>query len=175
MTRAGLLITALLTTTPLAAQGRSAAHTDYFHAVAAFFNLPASEVVILSEWDVDADEIPVILFVARRAGVSPEALVALREAGQGWAALTRRYRVGAAALHVPIRDDAPAGRLDDAYARFRTTPVGEWNSLTLSDHDIVGLVNVRVIAQELDLPAERVLAATSSTDSYVQLYTSLRR
>lgn len=159
---------------PARAQERGAARADYFRAVAEFFNLPASEIAILGDWDISADEIPVVLFVARRAGVSPEALVALRDGGQGWSELSERYEVGPAAFHVPVRDDAPAGRLADAYARFRSTPVGEWSTIRLSDYEIVALVNVRVISQSLRLPAERVLAESGELDSFVGLYARLR-
>jgi len=174
MKRALFMLTLCLVTAPqLSAQ--DAARADYFRAVAGFFNLPANEVAILSDWEMPADEIPVVLFVARRAGVSPEALVALRSSGQSWSALTTQYRVNATALHVPIRDDAPAGALASAYESFRSRPVGEWSGIRLSDADIIGLVNVRVIAQSLALPAEQVLRQSSPGVTYVALYAQLIR
>ena len=66
---------------------QDAAHSDYFRSVARYFSLPASEVSILAEWEIAPDEVPVVLFVARRSGVSPEAVVALRDSGQSWASL----------------------------------------------------------------------------------------
>lgn len=165
----------VLVAVPSAAQQHDAARRDYFRAVAGFFNLPPTEIAILSDWQVPAGEIPVVLFVARRAGVSPEALVALRDSGQGWSDLADRYRVRASAFHVPVGDDADTGRLEEAYRLFRSTPVGEWNTLRLSDDDIVTLVNVRVISQSLGLPAERVMAATAQAISFVELYARLSR
>jgi len=157
-----------------AVSAQDAARADYFRAVAGHFNMPANEVAILGEWPLPADEIPVVLFVARRSGVSPEAVVALRESGQSWGSLTRRYRITPSALHVPIRDDAPAGGLSAAYDLYRTTPVGQWDGLALTDADIIGLVNVRVLSQALRLSAERVAAASGSTATYVDLYVRLR-
>ena len=157
------------------AQDPGAAHADYLRAVAGFFNLPSNEVAILSDWEIPPEEIAVVLFVARRAGISPEALVALRDGGQSWSTLTDRYRVGPSALHVPVRDDAAAGALAGAYERFRSTPVGEWRSIRLSDRDIIALVNVRVISQSLGLPAERVIGQTSPAGSFVTLYAQLKR
>lgn len=171
----GTLIIAMLLAAPVAAQERAAARTDYFRAVAGFFNLPPNEIAILSDWRIPADEIPVVLFVARRAGVSPEALVALRQSGSGWSTLAERYRVRASAFHVPVGDDAPTGRLEATYGQFRSTPVGEWGALRLSDDAIVALVNVRVISQSLRLPAERVLAETTAGESFVDLYSRLAR
>ena len=143
--------------------------------MAAFFSLPANEVAILGDWEIQSEEIAVVLFVARRAGVSPEALVALRSSGQSWSALVDRYRVTPSALHVPIGDDAPAGSLSEAYDQFRATPVSEWREIELDDDDIVGLVNVRVISQALAVSPEAVLVRTDSVDSFVQLFAMLSR
>lgn len=160
---------------PAVGQDRAVAQAAYFRAVAGFFNLPPNEVAILSDWDLQPDEIPVVLFMARRGGVSPEALVALRDSGQSWAALAQRYRIGPAALHVPVRDDAPAGTLAEAYEHYRSTQVSDWGSIRLTDADIIALVNIRVISQSLGVPAERVLANTTSAGSFVQLYANLKR
>lgn len=160
---------------PAAGQDIGAARADYFRAVARFFSLPANEVAILSDWEIPADEIPVVLFIARRGGVSPEALVALRGSGRTWSALAERYRVGPAALHVPVPDEATAGRLTTAYAQYRSVPVADWSSIRLSDADIVALVNVRVISQSLGLSAARVLSGTDSAATFVELYAQLKR
>lgn len=171
----GLVVMGLAQAGEAAAQAQEAARQDYFRAVAGFFSLPTSEVAILGDWDIPADEIPVVLFMARRAGVSPEALVALRDSGQSWSALAARYRVTAAALHVPVPDDATTGSLSGIYETYRSTPVSEWASIAVTDRDIVGLVNARLIAQALRLPAERVLGRTGSTPTFVQLYAELKR
>lgn len=161
--------------TEVRGQGRSAAQAAYLEAVASYFRLPPSEVTILADWDITPDEIPAILFVAAHAGVSAEALVALRRSGLGWGDLVARYRITAAALHVPVRDEAPTGALSGAYEAYRATPVGEWPSIRLRDQDVIALVNVRVIAQTLGLSAEEVIRQTDSASSYVELFARLRR
>ena len=159
---------------PVAGQAPQAARVDYFDAVARFFSLPSNEVSILSEWEISADEIPVVLFVARRSGVSPEALVALRQAGQSWSVLAARYGVGSAALHVPVPDDAHAGALDRAYDGYRSTPVERWSTIRLSHDEVVDIVNVRLISQSLGLPVARVIGETSTSGSHVALYERLK-
>ena len=171
----GVFMTALVASTSAQAQERDSARGAYFEAVAGFFRMPPSEVAILGDWEIAPDEIPVVLFVARRAGISPEALVALRRSGRSWSDLIVRYGIGAPALHVPIRDQAPAGALAAAYERYRGTPVADWRTIPLSDADVVALVNVRVIAQTLGLPAEEVIRRTGSVSSYVELFAQLGR
>jgi hypothetical protein len=157
------------------AQGQSGAEQAYYRAVARYFQLPESEVSILADWDLPADEIPVLLFVARRAGVSAEALVALREAGRSWIELSDRYQIGARALHVPLHDPAAAGRLSGLYETFGSTPVDRWGDIRLSSEDIVALVNVRVLSQSLGLSPDEIMRRTANAGSFVELYSQLIR
>jgi hypothetical protein len=177
MKRAVLVLSMWLLTPVIgaAAQDVDTAQADYLRAVADFFDLPTSEVAILGDWDIPAQEIAVVLFIGRRSGVSPEAIVALRAAGQSWSDLAARYRVGASTLHVPIRDDASAGRLSALYDRYRQTPVAEWTSIELGDRDVVALVNIRVISQSVGASTEEVFRRTESTTSFVELYAQLKR
>ncbi|HKJ03572.1 MAG TPA: hypothetical protein VJ997_13985 [Longimicrobiales bacterium] len=172
-TAIALLVLAVAGAAGARAQGEStAAREAYFGAVAEFFQLPRSEVTILGDWRLGADEIPVVLFVARKAGVSPEALVALRRSGQGWGELVARYHLTAALFHVPLPDRAAAGVLSSCFDRYRTTPVERWSEITLSDPDIVGLVNLRVLAQTLRMSPEAVLEQ-SGQGAWHELYLRL--
>jgi len=173
--RAGAALGVLLTVSAPAASGQdaSAAATQaYFGAVAEYFVLPRSEVDILGEWRLLEEEIPVVLFLARRGGVSPEAVVALRRSGQGWVALAQRFRLGAAQFHVPLPSSAPLGSLAAAYERFRALPTSRWREIELTDGDIVELVNLRVLAETLRRPPEEILAERAR-GSWVETYVRL--
>lgn len=170
-----LFATMALAAAATEAQQQSSAERAYFRAVARYFDLPEGEVAILGHWDLPADEVPVLLFVARRAGVSPEALVALRESGRSWAELSARYQIGARALHVPVTDTAATGRLASIYVTFRETPVDRWEDIRLSSEDVVALVNVRVLSQSLGMRPDDVMRRTAEASSFVELYAQLLR
>jgi len=157
------------------AQQHSGAESAYFRAVARYFEISEGEIAILGNWDLPHDEIPVLLFVARRAGVSAEALVALRESGRSWTELSVRYQIGAPALHVPLQDPASAGALSTLYVTFRDTPVDRWDEIHPSAQEIVALVNVRVLSQSLGLSPDDIMRRTADTMSFVELYSQLIR
>jgi len=154
------------------AAGGAGATEAYFGAVAEYFVLPRSEVAILGEWNLPAEEIPVVLFLARRGGVSPEAVMALRRSGQGWAALAQRYRLGAGQFHVPLPESAPAGSLEGAYERFRSLPASRWREIELTDGDIVALVNLRLLSETLRRLPQQILAEQAQS-SWVEVYSRL--
>jgi len=155
--------------------GQGGEERAYFSAVARYFQIPEAEIAILGNWDLPSDEIPVVLFVARRAGVSAEALVALRESGRSWPELGERFGIGARQLHVPLSDPGSAGALESVYERFRVTPVEEWGSIGLTGADVVALVNVRVLSQVLGVPPDDVTRRIQDAESFVELYGRLIR
>ncbi|HET9949641.1 MAG TPA: hypothetical protein VFQ22_12010 [Longimicrobiales bacterium] len=172
---AAVLAVATLATTAPGIEAQSAAERSYFEAVARYFGMPSTEVAILADWDLPAEEIPVVLFLARRSGVSAEALVALRESGHSWTSLADRYGVRANTLHVPVRDPSSAGAFSGLYQRFQSTPVGQWTSIPLTDEDIIALVNVRVLSSATGVSPDDILRRTSVTSNFVDLYAQLLR
>ena len=169
-------VEALLTAAVLALTGQAAAAQDvssrlaYFRAVADYFEVATAEVSILADWDLPPDEIPVALFLANRAGISPEALVALRGSGRGWVELARRYDVGAAQLYVPLSRPPSSGLLAAAYEQYQARPVGDWPQIGLTDEDIVTLVNVRVLSSALGMGPDEILQRRVAARSFVDLY-----
>lgn len=174
-TFAAALTAVALMATSSDAQERGPGEAAYFRAVALYFDLPESEIGILGDWDLPSDEIPVVLFVARRSGVSAEALVALRESGHSWVQLARRYGIGAAALHVPLPNPRAAGALAPLYESFQGTPQSRWSEIRLEDANIVALVNIRVLSGALGLDPAVIAGRTAGTTSFVDLYAQLVR
>jgi len=173
----GVVVLAALGAAPLSGQARTAqGGTDgYLRALGEYFRVPAEEVSILTEWNLGSEEIPVVLFLARRGGGSADALVALKRGGQSWFDLGRRYGLDAAAYHVTLPESADAGALASAYQKYRAAPSGSWGGITLQDREVVGLVNLRFLSEFLGVPPARVLDAAGRSGSFVQAYGALQR
>ena len=75
---------------------------------------------------------------------------------------------------MPLPDQAQAGILASAFRQYRSLPADLWSEITLSDGDIVGLVNLRVLAQTLRLSPEDVLREARGEPWY-ELYARLIR
>lgn len=159
-----LLLILACAATSLTAQN---ADTDaYFRTIGGYFDVPHEEVLILSEWRLPADEIPVVLFVARRASIPVDAVVAIRRRGSSWQEISRRYGWGAEAFHLALPEGAEADLLATAYREYRARPRSEWPRIGLSDAEIIILVNVRVLSAHLGLPPVQVLAARARSSNF---------
>ncbi len=169
----GLALAVLASASGAGAQEEGELRRAYFRAVADFFQMPSGEVSILGEWRLPTEEVPVVLFVARRAGVSSEALVALRRSGRGWSELAGRYHLDAAQFYVPLSDDASAGSLQAAYEQYRSLPTPRWSEVSLGDRNIVDLVNLRLVSQTLRIAPATVLAQAVGAGSWDRVYRAL--
>ena len=144
---------------------------SFLRAVAAHFGTPQGEVAVLAQWGLDMAEIPVVLFVADRAGVSPDLVVSQRRRGEGWMTIAGGYSVHAGDFHVPIAGDP--GSLAPAYERFAARAAAEWHEVTLSDAEVVTLVNVRFLSRQLGLQPGAVIGELDGGGGVVAVFVRL--
>ena len=146
----------------------------YFRAMAEHFEVPIGEVAIIGDWELEPDEVPVVLFLSRNAGVSPDALIGLRRSGRPWREVASQFGLGVRSFHISLPEDAPLGFLSRAYGEFRGRPSGDWNQIELNDPEIIALVNLRVLSEQVGVTPLRVLQSREEAGSFVAGFASLR-
>jgi len=162
-----LASTALLGPAALGQEVNPAVREAYFRAVGEHFGVPLREVTLISEGELHPDEVPVVVFMAERAGVSPDALVAFRRRGRPWREVARRFGLNAQAFHLNLPDKAELGSLSRAYGEFRDRPVADWGGIRLEDEDIISLVNLRVLMERTGAAAARILTVRGEAGSFL--------
>lgn len=170
-----LALTALLGLWAVPTSVHAQANAAYLDAVAEHFNVTPAEVAILSRWGMPVDEIPVVLMVAGSAGVSPDAVAALRRSGRPWSELATRYSLSAARLYVALPETADAGPLARVYGEFRSRPSTAWTSIEVQDNEMIWLVNLKFMSEYMRRPASDVLAAMIRAGSGAQAFDALVR
>ncbi len=139
----------------------------YFRAVGEHFGVPFQEVSILSEGGVSPDEVPVVVFMAERAGVSSDALLAFRRRGLPWSEVAGRFGLDALTFHLSLPEAAELGPLAGPYRNFRARPVEEWGEIQLDDAAIVALVNLRVLQGRTGASPSRIMSVRESAGSFL--------
>jgi hypothetical protein len=154
-------------------EGAQEAVEAYLRGVGEFFDVDPEEVSILGEWRLPADEIPVLVFFARRTGVSADALAALRRNGGSWSDLAGRFGLSLQALHTPL----PVGRsgpLSRVVSEYGSLPAVQWRNISLTDEEIIALVNLRFLAGYLEIPPTAVMEGWEGAGSFAGAYRILR-
>jgi hypothetical protein len=158
------------------AHGQAGADRDaYVRLMSIHFELPSGEAERLLEGRLAADELPVVLFLARESGIAAPALVAMRRAGSAWSALGRRAGVGGDRFHVEIPDAAVDARVVRIQERFSATPRSGWAALDFTDDEVITLVHLQVLTRQFNVPVEQVLRARADAATWIEVPARLAR
>jgi hypothetical protein len=141
---------------------------DFHVAVSNYYHVPEREVVVVRDRRVREDEIPVVFFIAQHARVAPATIVDLRLRGLSWWDISVRYHLGADVYYVPVKA-APGPPYGKAYGYYKK-PRTQWNTIVLSDGDVVNLVELRFLSEYYRVPPERVIEARGSHGDFVAVH-----
>ena len=119
---------------------------DFYFSIGSYFNVPTQQVAVIHNRDIPNEQIPVVLFIAKRADVEPQEVIDLREEGFSWMEVALRFGIGPDAFYVNINNPShtPFGH---AYGYYRHYDKKRWRHIRLSDDDIVNLVNLRFVSE----------------------------
>lgn len=135
-----------------------AASVGNFHvAVSNYYQVPEREVIVVRERRIPDEELPVVFFIAQRAHVAPARIVDMRLRGDSWWDISVRFGLGADTYYVPVavpvRTGPPYGRAYGHYKKARK----DWNTIVLTDGDIVNLVELRFMSDHYHVAPERII------------------
>ena len=141
---------------------------DFHVAVSNYYHVPEREVIVVRERRIPDDELPVVFFIAQRAHVPTAQIVDMRLRGGSWWDISVRYGLGAEAYYVPVvvRSGPPYGR---AYGHYKK-PRNQWNTIVLTDADIVNLVELRFISEHYHVAPEHVVELRERDVDFVEIH-----
>jgi hypothetical protein len=141
---------------------------DFHIAVSNYYRVPEREVIVIRERKIRDDELPVVLFLAQRASVSPSTIVDLRLRGLSWWDISVRYGIGPEVYYVPVAV-TPGPPYGKAYGHYKK-PRKQWKTIVLSDDDVVNLVHVRFLSEHYRVPPERVIEVRAHQHDFVAVH-----
>jgi hypothetical protein len=129
---------------------------DFHVAVSNYYHVPQREVVVIRERRIRDEELPVVLFIAQRARVTPATIVDMRLRGMSWWDISVRYGIGPEVYYVPVAV-VPGPPYGKAWGHYKKKPRKQWDTIVLADDDVVNLVQVRFLSDYYGVPPDRVI------------------
>lgn len=140
----------------------------FYLAVGDHFKVAAEQVEVVREEKIADEELPVVFFLAARAGVTPDVIIKLRHSGKSWMEITTDFGLNASIFYVPVTID-PGPPYGKAYGHFRKRDRNDWGHIWLSDDDVVNFVNLRFISEQYDYSPEEVIKMRQNGDNFVNI------
>ena len=146
---------------------------DFHVAVANYYAVPEREVIVIRERRIPDDEIPVALFIARRASVPWSRVVDMRLRGDSWWNISVRLGLGPEIYYVPVAvsPGPPYGR---ALGHYKKKHRKQWSTIVLDDADIVNLVELRFLSEHYGASPERIIQLRGHDRDFVAIHADLR-
>lgn len=164
------LIVALLVTAILApAAGAQDIRSEYVLSVGDFFEVPIEAVTDLQDVGLEDEELPVALFIAQRARVSPTDVAAMRVDGNSWSDVAAAFGAGPSDFYVMISGKIESRKYAAIMNKFKALPQSQWSELPLTDADIVNLVNLKFVYRHHDYSVFEVMAMREVGKSFVRI------
>ena len=149
--------------------------SGFFLAVGDHYRIPQNEVVIIRKRGMPAYEIPVVLFVAKRAHIAPEIVADFRLRDNTWLNTTLRFGLGPEIFYVPVGVAVKHSLYGKVYGYFKHKPKKEWKTILLSDDDIINLVNLKLMSEHYGYPPEKIIEMRSGGQEFGSINDEIRK
>ncbi len=151
------------------------AFTRFFLAIGDYYGIPQREVMMIRERGIPVYEIPVVLFIAKRAHAAPEIITDFRLRDNTWLSTTFHFGLGAEIFYVPMGVVVRDSFYSKAYGYYKHKPKKEWKTIPLNDDDIINLVNLKLISEHYGYPPEKVIQMRSEGREFAAINDEIRK
>jgi hypothetical protein len=146
-----------------------------FHlSVGSHYGIARVEVEKVRRRSLPDDDVAVVLFIAKRAGMAPIKIADLRLKGLSWMDITLKFGLTAEIYHVAFQAD-PGPPYGKAYGYYKNTPRKKWGKISLADVDIINLVNLKVLVEQHGVAPTKLLKMKKSGKSFAGINADLKK
>ncbi len=149
--------------------------SGFFLAVGDYYRVPLREVMIIKERGIPPYEIPVVLFIAKRAHVAPEMITNFRLCDNAWLYTALRFGLGPEIFCVPVGVVARDSLYGKVYRYYNNKPKKEWKTIMLSDDDIINLVNLKLMSEHYGYPPEKIIKMRMEGKEFASINDQIRK
>ncbi len=147
---------------------------EFYLAIGDHYKAPEKEVIIVKERGIPDDDLPVVFFLSKRAGVSPGVIIDLHLGGKSWMDITFHYGLTAEIYYVEVAKvkGPPYGK---AYGHFKNKPKKDWKTIKLVDADIVNFVNLRFLSEHYGHSPDEIISMRSKGESFAKINAKVKK
>lgn len=148
---------------------------SFYLALQDYFRVPEPEIASLKEQGLSYEELPVIFFIAERSQTETRRVMELRLASRTWTEIAFRLGLTPDVFYVPVTSPVSSPPYRHAYTGYSRKPKREWKTVSLTEKDVVNLVNLRFLSENYGCPPERVIDLRAAGRTFLQINEAIRK
>ena len=146
----------------------------FYLAIGEHYKVAEKEIVIVKKKKITDEELPVVFFLAQRAGVAPEVIIKLRLGGKSWMEISTSLGLTAEIFYVPVKH-TPGPPYGKAYGHFKNKKNNQWGTIKLTDTEVVNFVNLRFISEHYGYSPDDVIKMREKGNSFVAINAAVKK
>ena len=140
-----------------------------------YFRIPEPEIAGLNEQGLSYDELPVVFFIAERSQAETLRVVEMRMAGKTWTDIAFRLGLTPDVFYVPVTAPVPPFPITMPTKATTVSRRGNGRRVSLTEKDVINLVNLRFISDNYGCPPERVIEMRAAGKTFLQINEEIRK
>ncbi len=152
-----------------AARPRDGTIHSFYSALRNYYRVPEMEIAGFRESGISYEELPVVFFIAERARTEIQRVIDLRLANRTWTEIAFRFGLTPDIFYVPLATAPTGAPYSRPYGRYNSRPKREWKTVSLTDRDVVNLVNLKFITENYGTPSEQVIRMRSEGKTFLEI------
>jgi len=147
---------------------------SFYLAIGNYYKAPEKEIMVVKKRNIPDEDLPVVFFLARNAGVAPKAIIDLRLKGKTWMQITLHYGLDPGIYYVPVKvvKGPPYGK---ALGHFKNKPKNKWKEIVFDDIEIVNLVNLRFISEYHGYSADEIIKMRAKGKNFMLINDNIKK
>lgn len=146
----------------------------FYLALEDYFRIPEPEIASLTEQGLSYDELPVVFFIAERSQAETERVMEMRMAGRTWTEIAFRLGLTPDVFYVPVTTAVTSAPYNHAYKGYSRKPRREWKTVSLTEKDVINLVNLRFLSDNYRCAPEKVIDMRAAGKTFLQINEAIR-
>jgi hypothetical protein len=141
---------------------------SFYQTLGVYYHLDDSIVTSTRERRIADEDLAVVFYLAKQAGIRPVDVVDLRLLKKSWMELTLHFGLSPE-IYFVAAETTPSLPYSKALAPFKKMPRTEWKKIVLDDQDIVNLVNLRFVSSGYRTSVDEVMRLRSEGKNFVAI------
>lgn len=146
----------------------------YYMAVGNYNNIQEDRVIFVRGRGISDEDLPVVFFIASRAGVPYEDVIRLRLKKWRWMKIVNHYRIDPAVFYMPVSGKVINRTYAKPYKYYQGRPQNKWKKIRLSDREVVNFVNLRFVSEHYGYNPHEVMKMRDSGRSFKDIDRHIR-
>jgi hypothetical protein len=165
------ILTIFFTLAGLGLNGLAAdTNVDLYHlAVSNYFEVPLEDVTQTMDRGIPVEELPVVFAIAGKADVPSASVVDSRLKDNSWAGIAAAHNMTAADFYVGVSNGRHGARYSRIIAKFTSLPRSQFDQATLTDSDIIALVNLKFLYKHYNYSQHLIMTWSGEGKSFIDI------